>query len=232
MINRLPALTAVLCLTVSGCASTTAGTALPSAPIPPTTAQNLPTLLLSAPDVAAALGSGDLAVAGEVNAPWHDATHFQGAEEKGCLAIAGAAQQGVYAGAGWTALHGQVLREPPTARQWSHFATQAVVLFRDAAAASGFLGAQRESWSGCSNREMRYAQPLPPDQIWSVGPTTSDRDLLTVSREQRSPQRWFCQRALSVHANVGVDVEACSLDGPTGAAAAIARRIGERLPAA
>ena len=125
-----------------------------------------------------------------------------------------------------------MLREPPTARNWSHFATQAVVLFHDAGAATGFLSAQRQSWSGCANRELRYAQPLAPEQVWKVGPTQADRDLLTVSREQRGPQHWFCQRALTVHANVAVDVEACSLDGPTSAAAAIAGRIGERLPSA
>ncbi|MEI6251329.1 MAG: sensor domain-containing protein [Mycobacteriaceae bacterium] len=237
MINRLPAMTAVLCLAVSGCGSTTAGTAMPSAPIPPTNAQTLPALLLSAPEVADALGGGELVVSGEVDAPWNDATHFQGAGEAGCLAIAGAAQKGVYADAGWAALHGQVLREPPTARSWSHFVTQAVVLFGDAAAASGFLRAQRQSWSGCSDRELRYTQSmapdsLAPDQVWAVGPTLADRDLLTVSRVQRSPQHWFCQRALTVHANVGVDVEACSLGGPTSAAAAIAGRIGDRLPSA
>lgn len=232
MTHRLPAMTAALCLAVSGCASTTAGTAMPSAPIPPTTAQTLPALLLSAADVADALGGGELVVSGEVNAPWNDATHFQGTGEAGCLAIAGAAQKGVYSDAGWTALHGQVLREPPTSPSWSHFATQAVVLFRDAAAASGFLRAQRQSWTGCSDRELHYTQSLAPDQVWTVGPTQTDRDLLTVSRVQRSPQHWFCQRALTVHANVGVDVEACSLGGPTSAAAAIAGRIGDRLPSA
>lgn len=232
MITRLPALTAVLVLAVSGCASTTAGTAMPSAPLPPTTAQTLPSLLLSGPDVAAALGSGELLVTGETNAPWHDGAHFQGAGEAGCLAVTGAAQKAVYADAGWTALHGQVLREPPAARQWSHFATQVVVLFRDAATAAGFFSAQRRSWSGCSNRELRYTQSLAPDQVWAVGPTHTDRDLLTLSRGQRGPQQWFCQRALTVQGNVGVDVEACSLEGPTSAAAAIARRIGDRLPTA
>ena len=106
------------------------------------------------------------------------------------------------------------------------------MLFRDDGAAAGFLGAQRQSWGGCSDRELRYAQQPAPDQLWAVGPTSADRDLLTVSREQRGPQHWFCQRALTVHANVGVDVEACSLDGPTSAAAAIAGRIGDRLPTA
>lgn len=237
MANRLAPLAAVLCLLTAGCltagcASTTAGTAISAPPIPPTTAETLPGLLLSPSDVGAALGADEIVVSSEVAAPWNDATHFQHAGQEGCLAIAGAAQKGVYAEAGWAALHGQVLREPPTARQWSHFATQAVVLFGDAAASATFLDAQRLSWAGCSNRELRYAQPMVGDQVWAVGPTRADRNTLTVSREQSSPQHWFCQRALSVHANVGVDVEACSLDGPTSAAAEIARQIGDRLPSA
>jgi hypothetical protein len=230
MAIRFIPLAAVLCLAVAGCAPTTAGTAMPVPPIPPTTAETLPALLLSAPDIGAALGADDIVVSGEVSAPWNDATHFQHAGQAGCLAIAGAAQEAVYADSGWTALHGQVLREPPTARQWSHFATQAVVLFGDAGAGARFLDAQRISWAGCSNRELRYAQPMAPDQVWAVGPTRADRDSLTVSREQSSPQHWFCQRALTVHGGVGVDVEACSLDGPTSAAAEIARTIADRLP--
>lgn len=223
---------AVLCLAVAGCAPTTAGTAMPAPPIPPTTADTLPALLLSADDVGAALGAKDITVSGEVSEPWNDATHFQSAAQTGCLAIAGAAQKAVYADAGWTALQGQVLREPPTAQRWSHFATQAVVLFRDAPAAAGFFDAQKFSWAGCSNRELRYAQPMMPDQVWAVGPTRAENDTLTVSREQVGQLHWFCQRALSVHANVGVDVEACSLDTPTSAAAEIVRKIGDRLPAA
>jgi len=238
MANRFSPMAAALCLlaagclSTAGCASTTTGTATPAAPIPPTTAETLPGLLLSAPAVGHALGAEEIVVSNEVSAPWNDATHFQHAGQEGCLAIAGAAQKGVYAGAAWTAVHGQVLREPPTARQWSHFATQAVVLFDDADAGARFLDAQRLSWAGCSNRELRYAQPMVGDQVWAVGPTRAERNTLTVSREQNSPQHWFCQRALSVHANVGVDVEACSLDGPTSAAAEIDRQIGDRLPSA
>ena len=66
-----------------------------------------------------------------------------------------------------------------------------------------------------------------PEQVWSVGQTSTDHDVLAVSRVQQSPERWACQRALTVHSNVAVDVEACSLDGPTSAAAAIAGQIAD-----
>jgi len=52
---RLPALAALLCLAVSGCAATTSGTAMPAERAPLTTADALPALLLSAGDVGAAL---------------------------------------------------------------------------------------------------------------------------------------------------------------------------------
>ena len=236
MIKRLPTVAALICLSalclpVAGCAPTTAGTAMPAAHAPPTTAETLPALLLSASDVGSELSGGDMVVTRDVTTPWDDSAHFAAdSGGPGCLAVAGAAQQGTYSDSGWTALHGQVLREPPTSPTWSHYAVQAVVLFPTAQSAADFYARSRDSWAGCANRELAYAQQLAPDQVWSVGPTSTDDGVLAVSREQRGPQRWFCQRALTVHGNVGVDVEACSLDGTTAAAAAIAHRIADRLP--
>lgn len=238
MTSRLFAIAASMCLGsigLAGCATTTAGTATPAAPLAATTVETLPALLLSAPGVGAALGDENLVVAREVSAPWDDSAHFSSAgsgPDLGCLAIAGAAQNAVYAGTGWTALRGQVLREPPAATPWRHFATQAVVLFPSAQAAEQFYQQSRQTWTGCSNRELSYAQQLAPDQVWQVDAVGADRDVLTVTRTQRSPQQWSCQRALSVYGNVAVDVEACDAGGATGAAAAITAAIGERLPSA
>jgi hypothetical protein len=234
MITRLPAVAALLCLSAvslstAGCAATTAGTASPAASGPPATAESLPALLLPAADVAAALAGSELVVTKEATAPWNDSAHV---DDVDCLAVAGAAQQSAYAGAGWTAIRGQVLREPPPAPAWRHFAVQAVVLFGTAEAAADFYARSRQSWQRCSEREMSYAQPLAPDQLWSIGPAETDRDVLSVSRTQRGPQQWSCQRALTVRNNVAVDIEACSLDGPTAAAAGIARAISDRLPSA
>jgi len=218
-----------LCLTSVGCSATTAGTATPAAPGPQVGPGALPGLLLSAADVQTVLASPQLVVTGEVSAPWHELGQLG---DPDCLAIAGAAQREVYAGSGWTALRGQVLREPPAATSWSHYAVQAVVLFPAATAAADFFTASQSGWARCADRELTYAQQPAPDQVWSVGPITVDRDVLAVSRVQRSPQRWACQRALTVHGNAAIDVEACSLDGNTPAATAIARSISDRLPSA
>ena len=234
MTTRLAVLLGGLCITVGGCAATTAGTALPMAPIPPTTADTLSALLLSASEVGTALAGGDpagddLVVTRDVRELWNDGARFDSTD---CLAIGGAAQKGVYADSGWTGMHGQILREPPTAPEWSHFAVQAVVLFETARAAADFFARSQSSWAGCSERDLTYTQQPAPDQFWSVGPSSTDADVLSVSRMQQGPQRWSCQRALTVRVNVAVDVEACSLGAPTSAAAAIATMIGERLPVA
>jgi hypothetical protein len=233
--TRLLVIVGLICLAISGCTATTTGAALPAAPIPPTTAESLPALLLSAPEVAAALDGDELTITSDVSRMWNDShmsTDGGRADAAGCLAIVGAAQQGVYADSGWTGMHGQVLREPPTAPKWSHYTVQAVVLFPTAAAAVDFFTKSQSSWAGCSERELTYPQAPAPEQLWSVGPSRTSLGVLTVSRTQRGPQRWFCQRALTVRASVAVDVEACSLDAPTSAAAAIASMIGERLPTA
>ena len=233
--TRLPVIVGLMCLAISGCTATTTGAALPAAPIPPTTAESLPALLLSAPEVAAALDGDELTITSDVSRMWNDShmmTDGGRVDAAGCLAIVGAAQQGVYAESGWTGMHGQVLREPPTAPKWSHYTVQAVVLFPTAAAAVDFFTKSQSSWAGCSDRELTYPQAPAPEQLWSVGPSRTSLGVLTVSRTQRGPQRWFCQRALTVRASVAVDVEACSLDAPTSAAAAIASMIGERLPTA
>jgi len=227
--TRLTVLLGLLCIAAGGCGATTGGTALPMAPIPPTTADTLPALLLSAPEVGSVLAGNDLVVTRDVGELWNDGVRFDSTD---CLAIAGAAQQGVYAESGWTGMHGQILREPPTAPQWSHYAVQAVVLFETAQAAGNFFARSQSSWAGCSERELTYTQQPAPDQLWSVGPSTTEGDVLSVSRTQRGPQRWSCQRALAVRANVAVDVEACSLGLPNSAATTIATMISERLPAA
>ncbi|TGD86319.1 sensor domain-containing protein [Mycolicibacterium sp. CH28] len=229
MTPRLPVFALALCLSVSGCSAITAGAAMPAGKAALTSPDALPTLLLPAPDVGAALSSEDVVVTTDVSKAWNDSAHFA---DVNCLAVAGAAQQGVYAGSGSTAIHGQVLRDPPTAPAWSHYAVQAVVLFPTAQAAADFFTASQRGWAACSNRQLNYAQPIGPPQVWSVGATSTDNDVLAVSRVQQSPQQWACQRALTVHGNVAVDVEACSLDGPTAAASAIAGQIAGRLPAA
>lgn len=233
MSSRISVVPVLLAVTVSGCASTTSGTATPATPAASlTTEAGLPTALLSAGEVAADLGSPDIVVTNEVSTPWDHSAQFPAGTDPGCLAIAGAAQRAAYEGSGWTVLRGQVLREPPAAQAWSHFATQAVVLFTTATAASDFFERSRQAWAACSDRELSYPEQPAPEQVWSVGPTAASRDMLTVSRSQRSPQQWSCQRALTVRGNAAVDVEACSLDGPTDAAAAMAGTIGDRLPAA
>ena len=122
------------------------------------------------------MSGDDVVVTREVTKPWNDSMFFA---DRNCLAVGGAAQQDVYADTGWTAVHGQVLREPPTATAWSHYAVQAVVLFPTARAAIDFFEASQQNWAGCSNRQLTYPSPSAPNRSgrWarSAPTTTSSR---------------------------------------------------------
>lgn len=226
--TRAPVIAALLGLAVGGCAATTAGTAVSAPPPPAATTDTLAAHLLAGQEVGAAMAGAELVVAGEAAAPWDDSARLSD-RTRGCLAVAGAGQRGAYTDSGFAAMRGQVLREPPSAPAWTRFATQAVALFPSAGLAGEFFARSQHDWVACANRELAYSQRPVPDQLWSTGPVAVDQGVLVVTRTQRSPQRWSCQRALTVHADVAVDVEACSLAGPTSAAAAIARRIADRL---
>ena len=54
--SRLPLIVALLSVSISGCAATTAGTAMPARPAALTTEQVLPRVLLPAADVGSAVG--------------------------------------------------------------------------------------------------------------------------------------------------------------------------------
>jgi hypothetical protein len=194
-----------------------------------TTPDALPGLLLQAADIGVAMSSDDLAVTRDSTQAWSDTARLTDTD---CLPIAGAAQQAAYSDSGSTAVHSQILREPPTAPAWKHYVVQAVVLFPDVTSAANFYATSERQWARCSNRQMTYPQPIGPNQLWTVGQISADHDMLSVSRTEQSPDNWACQRALTVHNNVAIDVEACSLAGPTTAAGSIARQISSRLPAA
>lgn len=195
--------------------------------------------LLTALDAGVALGDDDVVVSREVSAPWDDSAHFANGPNDsgtnlGCLAIAGAAQRACTpepAGPPCCAVRCFASRRLPRVGRTSP--PRPWVLFPDAQAAGEFCRRAGDAWAGCANRELAvYAQQLAPDQVWQIGPVSSDSNMLTVARTQRSPLQWSCQRALSVRGNVAIDVEACDAGGPTDAAAAITAAIGDRLPAA
>jgi PknH-like extracellular domain len=234
MRRRLPVLAALLCLAVSGCETTVAGTAAPVGGPGATggslvNIEALPGLLLGGSDVNAAMSANGMVVTRDVNTTWDDSAHIA---DKNCLAVSGAAQEAVYAGSGWTATRSQVLREPPGPDVWAHYVTQAVVVFPTATAAATFFTASMDSWANCSNRQLTYPAQFGPDQIWSIGASTVSADVLAISKIQDGPQRWGCQRALTVRSNVAIDIEACSLDQTNTGATAIAHQISARLPGA
>jgi hypothetical protein len=125
--------------------------------------------------------------------------------ERSCLAMAGPAQQAVYADTGWTAVRG----ERPTARQ-----------------ANAFYEASVRRWSACANRRFVDHPPGQPEIAWAVADSDTVGGTLSTSEEQQgSEDGWRCQRALTVRNNIVIDVATCGSFLPGASAVDVAQQI-------
>jgi hypothetical protein len=154
--------------------------------------------------VAAAVGSPAMIVLpdGHPDAMWN--AHV---DNPNCLGVYHPAELPVYQGSGWTAVQGQVLREPGDRSR--NTVIQAVVSFPTADAATDFASEQRRSWARCVGRSIT-ATYKDGSETFSVGNVNSDSGVLKARLIQQDSSGWSCQRALNTRNNVVVDVAACS----------------------
>jgi hypothetical protein len=181
-------------------------------------------LLLSTPEINAAMGATAMTIFTSAETMWDDSA---GVADRNCLAVDGPAEDKIYTGSGWTAVRGRLLQEPGDA--WTHYVLQSVVAFGSANDASAFFTASTQSWPACSNRRFSYTRPG-PDPVWTVAQVSNTGGVLAVSLVRDGVKGWTCQHALTVDNNVAVDVDACTYNQTDPAAAAIAGQIAARVP--
>lgn len=155
---------------------------------------------------------------------WDSSQSFS---EKSCLAMAGPAQQAVYADTGWTAVRGERLDDSyddPNVRNDS--VDQAVFAYPTARQANAFYDASVRRWSACANRRFVDHPPGEPEIAWAVADSHKVSGTLSTSEEQQgSADGWRCQRALTARNNVVIDVAACGSFLPGAAAVDVAQQI-------
>jgi hypothetical protein len=211
-----------LCDRSPACSSNDETGSTPTAP--PVTGAALDGLLLSPADVNAAMGATAMTVAGTY-AKFDD--HSGVVSDKNCLVMYGPGEPAVYAGSGASATRAQFLKDAATSSQAKHAAFQAVVSFSSADQAAEFFTASSKRWSACSN--LPYTVTLPGlTAVSDVGPLSNTDGTLSATQTRQGPQRWVCQRALTVRNNVAVDITACS-DNPADAAVDIAHKIAAKV---
>ncbi|OBB92404.1 hypothetical protein A5781_02660 [Mycobacterium sp. 852002-30065_SCH5024008] len=227
--RQLPILLqAAVCALAAGCTTVVGGSAAPAdtrGPLTqaPVTVTTLDGLLLDDRKVNDILGAG-MRIRLRTQEMWDSSQTFS---EKSCLAMAGPAQQAVYADTGWTAVRGERLDDSfdnPKVRNDS--VNQAVIAYPTARQANAFYEASVRRWSACANRRFVDHPAGQPEIAWAVADSHQVGGTLSTSEEQvGSEDGWRCQRALTARNNVVIDVAACGSFLPGGSAVDVAQQI-------
>jgi PknH-like extracellular domain len=206
-----------------------------SQPVTPVAVDALGGLPLSPDQINTAMGATGITVNGTYSVIGVDDGSVA---DKACLPLAAPLQAGAYAGSGWSAVRGQVLRE--AGDSWAHRVVQGVVLFSSARDAGAFFTASAQRWPACANRQFPQKTGAgKPDQVWTVGPVSNTNGTLSATQTLNggdSSLTWnweSCQRALTVANNVAIDVSACSQilsDSQSDAGVNIAHQIAAKVP--
>jgi hypothetical protein len=139
-----------------------------------------------------------------------------------CLSVYHPAEKPVYAGSGWIAMQGQVIREPGESSR--HSVVQAVVSFPSAQAATDFVAQRRDNWGKCSGKSVTTTLENGSHATWLVNAVSNDNGMLQAQLTQEGGSGWACQRVLTAHNNVVIDVASCGYS-PAGQARAVATTI-------
>lgn len=147
--------------------------------------------------------------------------------DQACRPLSGVLIAQAYAGSGWTAFREQVLKAPADSQVRS--VDQGVVSFPSAHEAEAFFTASAQQWPACSNRQHTETPAGRPDVVWSLGPISNTNGTLSYTSTLQGRDGVACQRALTVAANIAVDVNTCG-GAPSGAAVDIAHQIAAKVP--
>lgn len=209
-------------IAVAGCANS-ATTTHPSTPKPvPTSA--LDALFPTVGDVNAVMGT--TMTPHEAFSATRD--HSDLLPNLNCLGIWQVGEKAIYDPSGFTAIRGQVFREPDT-DNWNSLVVQAVVSYVAADAANMFFVESADRWSHCSNHLVNMNQTGHSQITLTFGSLTKTDTELTMTLSS-SGGGASCQRALAVNNNLIIDISACG-QAISNQASSIVSKLETRIPA-
>jgi hypothetical protein len=148
-----------------------------------------------------------------------------------CLGVWQVNEAPIYDSSHWKSVRQQLVRVPD-ADEWNFLVVQSVVSYRTADAAREFFSESTDRWSKCTNHTLNIqlnGQALPK---WHSGDLTkTDTQLAMQYTRSTGDQTRSCQRALSVTANLILDIQACKpqQESPITQAADVADKIESKL---
>ena len=207
----------MLCSTVlaagalSGCVTTTAGTAVQAGKGAPTRT-DVPTLQKSDLDrvmlsVGVINGIMDTTGIRVGNTMEEMSDNSDAVSNRDCLGAIYGAEEKVYDGSDWTAVRDQVLQEPTSDND--HWVEQIAVLYPSPEKAQKFVDDSRTLWQRCSKKTIDVDTGDNLAQ-WDMEDADVSGAVLTQTSTQRDADGWGCQHALTSAANLVVEAWACS----------------------
>jgi hypothetical protein len=185
--------------------------------------QGLETLLLTGPELDAAMGATGV-VADTTKSPLVDDAPYTTPTD--CLAVSSMGEEQAYAGTNWAPVRMQSAHEP--GEDYAHLAHQAVVEFPASTDAESFFAASARQWTQCAPGHYTYTVEGQPVTAWEVGPLATKDRMLTATLTEHDSASWACQRALTAAVNIVVDVLTCSAQ-PGETAATVAHTIAQKV---
>lgn len=149
-----------------------------------------------------------------------------------CLGVWQVNEAPIYESSHWKSVRQQMVRMPDT-DQWDFLVVQSVVSYRTADAAREFFTESTDRWSKCTNHNVNIqlnGQTLP---AWHSGDLTKlDNQLAMPYTRGTGDQTRSCQRALSLVANLILDIQACKPQQQSAVMQAVdvADKIESKLP--
>lgn len=197
----------------AGCVQTTSGTpvrvsgghgTVPTN-VPQLRASGLDQLLLSVGDISSIVAGSGLQVTTSAK---EMSDHSSTVDDVGCLGSLYGAEEPVYAGSGWSAVHDEVIREPGSDNK--HWIEQTAVLFASPDRAENFFGTSRDQWKGCANTSVTTSDASYSSYVWKLGRVNDVGDaMITQDSEQQNANGWVCQHAMGVAANLVSEAFTC-----------------------
>ncbi|BBY54308.1 sensor domain-containing protein [Mycobacterium koreense] len=181
---------------------------------------DLDRLLLDAAAVAPVVGAQDL-VADEVEGPFVG----DNVVPERCTAAVTVGAARTYKGYPFTGMAGRKLHEqdPP----WAHQVVQSVAAFRSADDAQDFRQRQQKAWSRCDGKTVTVTAADGTSTTAVAGEAGADATMLTVSTTDTEQPDRVCRHAMTVQANVVIDVSACGVGLAEDAATRLATTIAD-----
>ncbi len=149
-----------------------------------------------------------------------------------CLGVWQVNEASIYESSHWKSVRQQMLRAPD-ADQWDFLIVESIVSYRTTDGAREFFTESTDRWSKCTNHNVNIQLNGKPLPAWRSGALTKTDTLLAMPYTRGGgDQTRSCQHALSVVANLILDIQACKprQESPVTQAADIADKIKSKLP--